>query len=332
MPPRPATFSIVARDPATDAVGVAVHSKFISVGSVVPFASADAGAVATQSFANVSYGPDGLDLLREGKGADGVIEELTSADEDAASRQVGIVGRDGSVAAFTGEECFEYAGDIQGENFTVQGNILEDEATLEAMAAAFESGGTSEDDDSDERGSDGFPERLLAALRAGNEAGGDKRGEQSAVLYVAKPEGGYDGGNDRWIDVRVDDHADPISELERVFKLYDVTLLEREEPNDLRELSGETVREVRETLADLGCYEGVVTDGEDDRNGEEVFDERDQAALEDFRGMNNFENHSTTVLEDAIARGWAETAKTAEMGERRLIDAVWHGLSRLNRR
>jgi len=331
MPPRPAPFSIVARDPDTDAVGVAVHSKFISVGSVVPFASADAGAVATQSFANVSYGPDGLDLLREGTGADDVIEELTSADTEAASRQVGVVGQDGSVAAFTGEDCFEYADDVQGENYTVQGNILENEATLEAMAAAFEGAGkdgTGEGDGGDR----GLPERLLAALHAGNEAGGDKRGEQSAALYVAKPEGGYDGGNDRWIDVRVDDHADPISELERVFKLYDVTLLEREEPDDCRELSGDTATEVRETLSDLGCYEGATTgevEDEDDGNREGAFDERDRAALEDFRGMNNFENHSTTVLEDAIARGWAETEG---MGENRLTDAIWVGLSRLERK
>ena len=322
--PRPATFSIAARDPATDAVGVAVHSEFVSVGSVVPFASADAGAVATQSFANVAYGPDGLDLLRAGHTAESAIEELTSDDADAPLRQVGIVGQDGSVAAFTGGECFEYAGSIQGETYTVQGNILENRETLEAMASAFESGGGKDGSKAGEA-TDGFPERLLAALRAGNEAGGDRRGEQGAALYVAKPEGGYDGGNDRWIDVRVDDHEEPIAELERVFKLYDVTLLEREEPDDLRALSGETASEVAETLGDLGLYNESVTDGADS----EEFGEAEREALEDFRSMNNFENHSTAVLEDAIARGW----NAAEgRGEERLIDAVWHGLSRLERK
>jgi uncharacterized Ntn-hydrolase superfamily protein len=323
--PRPATFSIAARDPETDAVGVAVHSKFVSVGSVVPFASADAGAVATQSFANVAYGPDGLDLLRAGHTAESAIEELTAEDADAPLRQVGIVGQDGSVAAFTGEDCFDYAGSIQGETYTVQGNILENRATLEAMASAFESGREEGGSEAGDATDGGFPERLLAALRAGNEAGGDKRGEQGAALYVAKPEGGYDGGNDRWIDVRVDDHENPIAELERVFKLYDVTLLEREEPDDLQGLSGETASEALETLVNLGLYDESTIDEED--IGE--FGETEREALEDFRSMNNFENHSTAVLEDAIAHGW----DSAEgRGEERLIDAVWHGLSRLERK
>ena len=305
--PRPSTFSIVARDPETDAVGIAVQSKFIGVGAVVPFASADAGAVATQSFANVAYGPDGLDLLREGKSAGEVIEELTDADEDAASRQVGIVGRDGSVAAFTGDDCFDHASDVQGDHYTVQGNILENRETLEAMAETFE------------ESTGGLPEKLIAALHAGNEAGGDKRGEQSAALYIAKPEGGYDGKNDRWVDVRVDDHERPIHELERVFKLYDITLLAREEPEETRELSGETAREVTETLAALDLYDGAPA---------EEFGEAEREALEDFRGMNNFENHDLPVLEDALARGWS--AAEGE-GEERLVDALWHGLSRLDR-
>ncbi|MEF8878093.1 MAG: DUF1028 domain-containing protein, partial [Haloarculaceae archaeon] len=189
-PPRPSTFSIVARDPEKDAVGIAVQSKFVAVGSVVPFASAESGAVATQSFANVAYGPDGLALLREGHTAAETVETLTDADDEAESRQVGVVGQDGSVAAFTGEECFDVAGDVQGETYTVQGNILENRETLEAMAGAYETT------------DGGLPERLLAALHAGNEAGGDSRGEQGAAMYIAKPEGGYDGGNDRWVDVR----------------------------------------------------------------------------------------------------------------------------------
>ena len=311
MPPRPSTFSIAARDPETGAVGVAVQSKFVGVGAVVPFVSADAGAVATQSFANVAYGPDGLDLLREGHAPAEAIDRLTAADEEAPSRQVGVVGVDADEepAAFTGDECHEHAGDRQGDHYTVQGNILENAETLDAMAEAFE-----ETDG-------GLPERLIAALHAGNEAGGDRRGEQSAALYVAKPEGGYDGKNDRWVDVRVDDHERPIDELERVFKIYDVTLLEREAPDETRELTGETATAVQSALADLGFYDG-------DPTAEFGGDARD--ALESFRGMNNFENHSLPALEDAVARGWDETASDDDP-ESRLVDAIWHGLSRLDR-
>jgi uncharacterized Ntn-hydrolase superfamily protein len=305
--PRTATFSIVARDPEQDAVGVAVHSKFISVGSVVPWASADAGAVATQSYANVAYGPDGLDLLREGHDAAEAVEQLTADDDEAETRQVGVVGQDGSVAAFTGEECVPYAGDRQGDQYTVQGNILEGPETLDAMAEAYE------------KTDGGLPERLLAALHAGNEAGGDKRGEQGAALYVAKPEGGYDGGNDRWIDVRVDDHDEPIAELERVFKLYDVTLLSRAAPEDLRELSGDTAEAVLAALSDLGHYDGEP--------GPDVGDE-ERDALEAFRGVNNFENHDLAVVEDALARGWDDADGE---GADRVVDAIWHGLQRLDR-
>jgi uncharacterized Ntn-hydrolase superfamily protein len=308
--PRPATFSIVARDPENDAVGVAVQSKFVGVGAVVPFAAADAGAVATQSFANVAYGPDGLEMLREGHDAGEVVAELTGSDPEAESRQVGVVGQDGSVAAFTGEECVDHADDLQGEHYTVQGNILENHETLTAMADAFET----------ERAEGvGLPEAMIAALHAGNEAGGDSRGEQAAALYVARPEGGYDGGNDRWVDVRVDDHEAPIDELERVFKLYDVTLLAREAPEDTRELTGETATAVAETLAELGLYDGTP-DG--------TFGEAERDALEAFRGRNNFENHDMAVLEDAVARGW-DAAEGS--GADRLVDAVWHGLQRLER-
>ncbi|MFC4408426.1 DUF1028 domain-containing protein [Haloarchaeobius iranensis] len=316
MQPRPSTFSIAARDPATDAVGVAVQSKFIGVGAVVPFVSADAGAVATQSFANVAYGPDGLELLREGHTAAETVERLTSDDDEAAQRQVGVVEapggdvgeRDDSVAAFSGEECFDVFGDVQGEHYTVQGNILENRETLTAMAETFEAI------------EGGLPERMIAALHAGNDAGGDSRGEQSAALYVAKPEGGYDGKNDRWVDVRVDDHEHPIDELERVFRLYDITLLAREEPDDTTELSGETAEAVLGTLADLGFYDGTA---------DEEFGDAERDALEDFRGMNNFENHSVAVLEDALARGWDDADGE---GEARMVDAIWHGLQRLERK
>jgi uncharacterized Ntn-hydrolase superfamily protein len=301
------TFSIVARDPEADAIGVAVHSKFVAVGSVVPFAAADAGAVATQSYANVAYGPEGLELLRDGHDPETVIDRLTQSDEEAATRQVGVVARDSSTAAFTGEECLDYAGHRQGDGYTVQGNILEGEATLDAMVDAYESTGG------------GLPERLIAALHAGNEAGGDSRGEQAAALYVVKPEGGYDGGNDRWVDVRVDDHDSPIDELERVFKLYDVTLLERAPPDEPRHLKDEAAVEVAEALEALGYLESAG----------EGFGEREREALEAFRGANNFENHDLPVLEDALVHGWADASE--EDPQSRLIEALWSGLSRLDR-
>jgi uncharacterized Ntn-hydrolase superfamily protein len=305
---RPSTFSIVARDPDLNAVGVAVHSKFPSVGAVVPFAAADAGAIATQSHANVAYGPDGLDLLRDGHEAPEVIEQLIETDEESDSRQIGIVGQDGSVDAFTGPECHDVAGDRQGDLYTVQGNILENGATLDAMAEAYEGA------------AGGLPERLITALEAGNAAGGDSRGEQSAALYVVKPDGGYGGRNDRWIDVRVDDHDAPIEELERVFRIYDITLLEREAPADLETLSGEDAEEICAAFADLGLYEGPLTD---------EFGPDERTALEEFRGLNNFENHDLEVLEDALARGWRAATGS---GQSRLVEAIWHGLSRLDRK
>jgi uncharacterized Ntn-hydrolase superfamily protein len=298
------TFSIVAKE--GDALGVAVQSKFVSVGSVVPFAAADAGAVATQSFANVAYGPDGLDLLREGHDAAETVERLTADDPETASRQVGVVGADGSVAAHTGDDCLAVAGDRQGDGYTVQGNILANEATLDAMAETYETA------------DGGLPERLLAALHAGNEAGGDSRGEQSAALYVVTPGGGYDGKNDRWIDVRVDDHEQPIDELERVFKLYDVTLLARAEPDETATLSGEAAAGVTAALATLGFLD----------ESSQSFGETEREALEEFRGVNNFENHSLSVVEHALAVGWEEAEGE---GERRLVDAIWHGLSGLER-
>jgi uncharacterized Ntn-hydrolase superfamily protein len=302
------TFSIAARDPETEAVGVAVQSKFIGVGAVVPFVSADAGAVATQSYANVAYGPDGLELLRAGHSAPEVVEALTEADDgDVESRQVGVVGQDGSIAAFTGGECLDHASDLQGEHYTAQGNILAGRDVVESMAEAFE------------ESEGGLPERLIAALYAGEAAGGDRRGKQSAALYVAREGGGYGGRNDRWIDVRVDDHETPIEELERVFKRYDVTLLEREAPAETRRLSGDTAAAVTAALAAAGHYDGEATT---------EFGEHEREALESFRGVNNFENHSLAVLEDALARGWPEADGA---GEARLVDSLWHGLARLDR-
>lgn len=206
--PPVATFSIVAYDPDAQEWGVAVQSKFLGVGAVVPFAKAGVGAVATQAWANTTYGPRGLDLLAAGKSAQQVVDALTSADERAARRQVGVVDGKGDAATFTGEGCTEWAGGIAGEHYCVQGNILAGEEVVKAMAEAFES---AEGD---------LGDRMIAALHAGQAKGGDRRGMQSAALLIVKEGGGYGGFSDRYRDVRVDDHDEPIEELQRIYELH----------------------------------------------------------------------------------------------------------------
>jgi len=208
-----ATFSIVGYDPATGELGVAVQSKFFAVGAVVPWAKAGVGAIATQAFGNTTYGPRGLALLESGKPARDVVEELTSTDEGRDRRQLGIVDARGNAHAFTGAECQPWAGHEVGPNFAAQGNILVSEATVAAMANAFR----------DTPGMLG--ERLMRALEAGQEAGGDSRGMQSAAILVVKEGGGYAGFNDRYCDLRVDDHVAPIAELRRIFDLWKIQAL-----------------------------------------------------------------------------------------------------------
>ena len=267
--PRPSTFSIVACDPKTKDLGVAVESRFISVGAVVPWAEAGVGAVATQSFANTSYGPRGLALLKKGLHPKDALRQLTAKDPLAAQRQAGLVDARGRAASFTGDECFAWAGGVVGRTFACQGNILAGEEVVKGMARAFES---TEGD---------LPVRLLAALHAGQRAGGDKRGQQSAALLVVRGKGGYGGLNDRWIDVRVDDHPAPIDELTRIFDVYDVTLLNREHPGDVVSLTPPVVKEVQRGLTQLGFYRGPLTG---------KYDRSTKAAFEAWAGINNFEN------------------------------------------
>ena len=233
------TFSIVAFEPETDSLGVAVQSKFLAVGAIVPWARAGAGAVATQAMANFNYGPRGLDLMSRGKTAEETVEALTSADEDREHRQVGVVDAGGRAATFTGSECFEWAGGVTGEHYAVQGNILVGRETVEAMAKTFE--GTSGD----------LAGRLLAALDAGQAAGGDSRGKQSAALLVVKERGGYGGNNDRLLDLRVDDHPEPIRELIRIYGLHTLYFGETR-PEDVVPVEGEVEREVAASLRRLG--------------------------------------------------------------------------------
>jgi uncharacterized Ntn-hydrolase superfamily protein len=212
--PRPAgepvvaTFSIVAYDPDTKELGVAVQSKFIAVGSVVPWAKAGVGAVATQSYANTTYGPKALDLMSQGVEPEKVMGLLIDIDRRAAVRQVGLVDAKGRSATFTGDLCNPWAGGLKGENFACQGNILAGEGVVQNMAKSFQ----------ESKGDLG--ERLIAALQAGQEAGGDSRGMQSAALLIVRDGWGYGGFNDRYRDLRVDDHAEPIKELKRVYDLH----------------------------------------------------------------------------------------------------------------
>ena len=207
-----ATFSIVGFDPRTGDLGVAVQSKFFAVGSVVPWAQAEVGAIATQSYANVSYGPEGLELLTKGQTARETVKALTSADKDRRLRQLGIVDARGNSTSFTGSGCHQWAGHSERPNFCAQGNILTGKKVVDAMAASFEQ--------SQKKGMGGLCSWLADALTAGQDAGGDSRGRQSAALLVVRKNGGYAAGNDRFIDLRVDDHKTPIIELHRLLTLH----------------------------------------------------------------------------------------------------------------
>lgn len=208
-----ATFSIVACDTTAGIWGVAVASKFLAVGAVVPWASAEVGAVATQSFANTSFGPKGLDLMRTGASAEEALQILLRNDSGRESRQVGVVDGEGRAASFTGAECMAWAGGRTGEGFAVQGNILTGPEVVDALAASFSE-------------SSGFlGDRLLDALEAGDAAGGDSRGRQSAALLLVCAGKGYAGFNDVLCDLRVDDHQDPLVELRRVYNVWRPTQL-----------------------------------------------------------------------------------------------------------
>jgi len=234
------TFSIAACDLEAGEWGVAVQSKFLAVGSVVPWAEPEVGAIATQAYANPRYGPDGLALLREGLGASEVVERLVVGDDDRDGRQVGVVDGSGVGAAWTGSGCLDWAGHRTGECYSAQGNILVSGATVDALAGTFES-------------TAGRPlaERLLECLAAAQAAGGDSRGQQSAALLVVKRNGGYAALSDVLVDVRVDDHEHPIAELARVYELHD-QLFGRTPRRYWLPLEGELRAEVDERLGKLG--------------------------------------------------------------------------------
>jgi uncharacterized Ntn-hydrolase superfamily protein len=244
------TFSIVAADPDVGDWGIAVASKFPCVGAVVPWARAGVGAVATQAWANTSFGPDGLALMSQGIAAEDALRRLLDADEGRADRQVGLVDARGRAATFTGERCMDWAGGLTGDGFAAQGNILVGDEVVRQVALSFRA---TEGDLSD---------RLLAALLAGDAAGGDRRGRQSATLLVVREGGGYEGRNDRYIDLRVDDHPDAPTELSRLFAVWDTTMLVRNDP--LLPASPDLVVDIQRRLAAIGRFDGDPTGGYDD--------------------------------------------------------------------
>ena len=259
--PPVATYSIVACDLEAGQWGVAVQSKFLAVGSVVPWAEPHTGAIATQSYANPRYGPEGLALLREGRSAEEAIELLTAADDDRAQRQVGVVDGAGRAASFTGDECHDWAGGRTGAGYAAQGNILVSAATVDALAVTFEANAHLE-----------LAERLIECLAAAQAAGGDRRGQQSASLLIVEQNAGYAKLSDTVVDLRVDDHERPVAELRRLYslhrELFGVTPHE-----DWVDVDATLAAELRELLAKLG-YEGDLARAFADWAGTENLEER----------------------------------------------------------
>lgn len=259
------TFSIVARTTRANGqveLGVAVASKFLAVGAAVPAAGVGAGALATQAFANLAYRIDGLELLREGLSASEVVNQLTSADEMASQRQLGVVDRDGGSASFTGGDCFTWAGHRNGPGYAIQGNILTGEDVVADMEKVW-------------LASSELPiaRRLLAALAAGDAAGGDARGRQSAAIFVVTPNGGYGGTSDVMVDLRVDDHTHPVSELTRLMDLH-ALYFERPDPQECLPLEGDLAIEVRSLLSGLGYDAQDLNKALEDMSGVENLEER----------------------------------------------------------
>ncbi|MGQ9599963.1 MAG: DUF1028 domain-containing protein [Anaerolineae bacterium] len=261
------TFSIVAYDPQAQEWGVAVQSKFLAVGAVVPWAQAGVGAVATQSYCNTSFGPSGLALMAQGLSAPEALDRLVAEDEGRARRQVGMVDALGRAATFTGEECHPWAGGLIGTHYAVQGNILVSGATVEAMARAFE----------EAQGE--LADRLVAALAGGQAAGGDRRGKQSASVLVVREAGGYGGFNDRYLDLRVDDDPEPIERLKALVDLHHL-FFKPPAPGEMVPVEGELAREIQQILRWAGYYDGPLS-------GE--YDAPTRKALSTLIGDENFE-------------------------------------------
>lgn len=282
--PFASTFSIVGIDLATGDVGVAVQSKFPNVRPIVPWAEAGVGAIATQSFINVSYGPKGLSLLRNGATAEEALKILIANDSNRDVRQVGIIDSKGNSASWTGRECFDWAGGITGVNsggkgivitgkgFAAQGNTLVGKETVEALAKTFQQTNGS------------LSDKLVAAIVAGGKAGGDRRGEESAALLVKRKGAGYDGTTDDLIDISIYDHARPLVELERLYKLHKLYYF-RTDPRNLIKIDQAMCRELQGILNNKPYKGFLFYDGP--VNG--LFDAKTKKALQDFMGWENYD-------------------------------------------
>ena len=269
------TFSITAFDPHSGDLGVAVQSKFPNAGVSIPYARAGVGAIATQAYCNTGFGPRGLALLENGTSPRQALDILIGDDSERAFRQVGLVDARGRAATYTGERCFDWCGSIEGDGFSVQGNVLAGPAVLDAMASAFSSAAGP------------LTERLLKALAAGQAAGGDKRGQQSAGLLVVRDGGGYGGHDDRLAEISVYDHPAPIDELERLYRIHRLTYFTSEERN-LIPIEGALAREIQELLTRRGFYNGPIGD---------TFGEDGVRALHDFMG---WENYDARIRDDGM--------------------------------
>ncbi len=277
-----ATFSIVAYDPANGDLGVAVTSKFPAVGNGVPWARAGVGAVATQAAANLSFGEEGLALMTKGLTAEAALRQVVEADPGREERQVGMVDARGNAATFTGKNCFSWAGGKTGKNYAAQGNILVGPETIEAMSRAFEAA----------KGE--LPDRLVAALEAGQAAGGDRRGKESAALLVVRKGAGYGGKGDRWVDLRVDDHPRPVTELRRLLSVHHL-YFGRTDRSKIHAIDASLARELQEVLARRGFYKGPLSG---------KYDAATRKALEDYMGWENLEERiqKDDTLDDVVLR------------------------------
>lgn len=275
-----ATFSIVARDPNTSELGIAVQSKFLAVGSAVPWAKAGVGAIATQALANLSFGEIGLKKLSEGWSVQEVHDFLITNDPEIEHRQFGIVDAQGNAISFTGKQCFDHASHHAEDNLAVQGNILVSHATIDALVDGFKSAeGT-------------LASRLLIALDKGQNAGGDKRGRQSAALLVVKEKGSYGGYNDRYIDLRVDDDPEPIHKLNHLLDLFEMTFDKTKEEDKVK-LNAALIISMQTQLQKLGFYTGPI-DG--------IYDPLTRVAYEAWAGFENYEErmHPDDIVDQKV--------------------------------
>jgi len=262
-----ATFSVVAYDAQCNAWGIAVASKFLAVGNIVPWVRSGVGAVATQAYANTRFGRYGLVRMAEGYSAQDTLAYLLEADDECESRQVGLVDTLGGSATFTGSDCLSWAGGIAGTGYAIQGNILAGPEVIDAMAETYEH----------YEGS--FLRKMYHTLLAGDQAGGDRRGRQSAAIYLEKPGGGYGGYNDRWVDYRVDDHPDPVGRLAELLRLHELYFGESTEREKFQ-LSGSRLIKLQDIMLRQGYYTGAA-DGS--------YNSPTKQALDAFIGSENFE-------------------------------------------